>query len=341
MSILNTNLTRFCKLVVATIVLLAAIQVAEAATNANELAKKLEGANVLQKGYKCSVAIDKNIAVISTYQNMTSKNPDHDCKIDAVLLARKAFEFSPDLTRVKVKLFDPRGTGASRTVSLSVGDIAAFSAGKVEMQKLLSSLEVVHETAPSAKPAANTKTEAIAAKNKNSSSSSTKASSSSSGTASSTEPSKQGEFHSALVPVSLRYPPHWTVSNHPDHETEVSIAGANRKGQVADLRFIVNDALPPDWTPEQYSQTVENEFKKSIKGIHQDEESHVNCGHLNSVAGVKSVYSFESKGIPMIQQHLFFKSDGKNCWLQLTTPGWSPQDARTQFAEILTTLDCK
>ena len=99
-------------------------------------AKILPAATKLNAAYAAS---DKELS-ITTFVNPKSKNSENDCKIDALLIARKALDTLKTALRVKVRFYDQSVTSYWE-VKVSKADIAAFSGGAVSSDELLGSLE--------------------------------------------------------------------------------------------------------------------------------------------------------------------------------------------------------
>jgi hypothetical protein len=139
-------------------VLLISLNPCVAATITDEaLQKSIEEAKILGSGYSVSAATAGKVVTLSTYTNLQSKDPDNDCKIDAVLLAKKAFDLNPDLTRVRV-LFYNFDRQSYREINVTTGDVLAFGSGQLSKDKLLDSLELKVVAEPKAqKPPTETK----------------------------------------------------------------------------------------------------------------------------------------------------------------------------------------
>jgi len=138
--------------------------------------------------------------------------------------------------------------------------------------------------------------------------------------------------------LSLRYPENWTVKEHPEKDTEVSISGANKKGQYADLRFAVPE-IPPEMRLEDYVQLIDSELLKANKGMKILEETSNSFGRGNLLSGIQQVFSLDINGIPSVQVHAIFRHDGRTCWVNMTCPGWTLSEAKESFAKVLSSLE--
>lgn len=111
-----------------------------AAISPENLSKAIEDAKILGPDYKITATFAGQEAVVSTYLNRASKDQEKDCKIDAVLIAKKVMELDSDKVRVKVRFytFDQK---SYQELTVTAGDIAAFGSGSISQDKLLASLE--------------------------------------------------------------------------------------------------------------------------------------------------------------------------------------------------------
>lgn len=273
--------------------------------NAAQLTKILDSSGILQKGYRCSVVMDNSTATVTSYQNLASKNPDNDCKIDAVLLSKKVFDSCPSLARVKVKLLDPRGSGNHKTITITVGDISAYSAGKITMESLMNSLEIVNGSDKPNNESASNKVYSV-----------TKAS------------------------FIINYPSNWDLKEHPDAQTEACMGGLNADGKIAELRICVTDA-PQAMTAEQFGQNMSSMFAHSLKAYKKIEESPEAFGKHRELNGLSVLSSFEMNKVTVIQQCTFFTCRGRLCWLTITCPGWNPHDAKALANGFLASIEAR
>ncbi|MBS1952909.1 MAG: hypothetical protein JST89_01915 [Cyanobacteria bacterium SZAS-4] len=106
----------------------------------DQLQQSIIGAKILPEGTKVTCTRSGAELLTSTY------NPDngseHDCKINAVLIAKTVFEKDKDLARTTVQFYEVRQPGCYLEVTVTVGDVAAFGAGTVSQNQLLSALKV-------------------------------------------------------------------------------------------------------------------------------------------------------------------------------------------------------
>lgn len=115
------------------------------AAGSNEaIATAIVSAKIMAEGYK--VGALNNLAshevIVSTYANAKSKNVLNDCKIDALLIAKKVLEVEPQTVRVKVRFYSPTQESYQQ-ITVTKPELAAFSIGSVNKDELLLSLEVI------------------------------------------------------------------------------------------------------------------------------------------------------------------------------------------------------
>ncbi len=74
----------------------------------------------------------------------SAKATDKDCKIDAVLISKELFAAFPDqISRIKI-LFSMPGTNLASQIEVTAGDVKAFAVGAMDVNALLSSLELTN-----------------------------------------------------------------------------------------------------------------------------------------------------------------------------------------------------
>lgn len=111
------------------------------------ISKAIVDAKIVAPGYRVNAAIfpGSHEVVVSTYANSASKDITTDCKVDALLIARKVTETAPQTVRVKVRFYELDQVNY-REVVVTKPEIAAFTSGAVKKDDLLNSLEVVTGT---------------------------------------------------------------------------------------------------------------------------------------------------------------------------------------------------
>lgn len=114
-----------------------------AAITADKVQALIEKAKILGQDYKVSAAVNGEEAIIATYSSARSRKVDDDCKINAILMAKKIMEADPqDIKRVRVRFYDPNETKKYREVVIREGDIKAFGSRQMSQKDLLASIEI-------------------------------------------------------------------------------------------------------------------------------------------------------------------------------------------------------
>ncbi len=105
--------------------------------------KIIEEGQILDDEYRVSSQIVGDEVLISTWANERTKSKEQDCKIDAVLIARKVMDVDPQaVKRVRVRYFDRKDKAHAtydEVVVLS-GLVRSFAAGILGQDEILSSL---------------------------------------------------------------------------------------------------------------------------------------------------------------------------------------------------------
>jgi hypothetical protein len=115
--------------------------IAKAADTAKSLKTILESSKVMPPSYEIVVKEAPLVVTLQTHERTISTDRDHDCSIDALLLARTVFAQRKNAARVIVYFYNSDNS-SYRLVKISAGDVAAFAGGKLSQDKLLQSIEV-------------------------------------------------------------------------------------------------------------------------------------------------------------------------------------------------------
>ncbi|GEM_PF-2251535 len=114
---------------------------AQAKLTSEQIKKIVQDSKVLGSDASVSASSSGKEAVISTYRN--PRATDKDCKIDAVLIAKKLMDADPQGTAlVKVLFYDPSNAGNCRQVTVREGDVKAFAARAIDQDTLLAEIEL-------------------------------------------------------------------------------------------------------------------------------------------------------------------------------------------------------
>jgi hypothetical protein len=125
-------------LVLALSIALSAVPSSVAKSSPESLLDAIKQLNILHG--EASITQSGSEASVSAYRAETAT--DKDCKIDAVMVAKTAFEKDPALTRVTVRFYDVRNSARYSEVSVTIGDVTAFGAGAISKDQLLSAMVI-------------------------------------------------------------------------------------------------------------------------------------------------------------------------------------------------------
>lgn len=115
-------------------------------------------ANLVNASYKLTASISNDEALITTQKK--PKETDAECKIQAVLIAKTAFEAIPgNIQRVKV-LFLDYAADASSSVQVSRAEVKLFGSGAMSEKDLLSSIIITNSGASTSASSGNTAVQA-------------------------------------------------------------------------------------------------------------------------------------------------------------------------------------
>lgn len=132
----------------------ATTQAAAVSERASVLATELAKANILADGSTITCTIKDAEAQLEITSNAPAIATDNDCKINAVLLARKTFSLEPSVARVRA-VFSHLIHPHKREIVVKAGDVIAFGEKQTGTEALLSSLEVRTVNPPAPAGSAN------------------------------------------------------------------------------------------------------------------------------------------------------------------------------------------
>lgn len=111
-----------------------------------QVRKIVEDAKILSPDYRMQASINGKEVVITTYLN--PKATDNDCKIDAVLIAKKVMDADPaEVDLVKIIYYDSSNVKKYRQVTVRSGDVKAFGSGQISQDTLLADIELIRNMA--------------------------------------------------------------------------------------------------------------------------------------------------------------------------------------------------
>lgn len=109
----------------------------------SEVISAIDKAKVLDASIRVNAQVTPDLVYVSTYKN--PKANDHDCKIEAVLLAKTVMDLDSKVPRVEVRFFHQNALSRYKKISISAGDVKAFASGSMSEDQLLASLALTEE----------------------------------------------------------------------------------------------------------------------------------------------------------------------------------------------------
>lgn len=133
-----------------------------AKVSAAEVLKVIGESKILTADSNVQAAVHPDEKEVEISATRDARATDKDCKIDAVLIAKKVMDIdSNGVAKVKVTFFDAADRANFRKVTVRAGDVKAFAARSISQDMLLSELELV--SGPETKPAGLTDSAALPA----------------------------------------------------------------------------------------------------------------------------------------------------------------------------------
>lgn len=292
------------------------------APSAEVLVKTIEKSAIFPADQKVQARVNGVEALISTYKDKASKDSANDCKISSVLVARELINKFPDLVRVKVKFFDPLKLGASDTVSVTVGDVTAFSSGQTSTDKLLASLELHHEQESSApanlRPIVPSRVTSSGTASRNSVY----------GASSKFMPISAAGAVTDLVgyiqrdlDMKLAYPKGWTLVEKPDAATLFNLT-INQDSEGAVVQAYASPKIPGS-SLEQFARLTFDTYLKPTKGCRLNATKAVRFGKDGCIEGICQEISIPFNGAEGKAAFYYFLDGGKIVLFQcIATESW-------------------
>lgn len=125
--------------------------------SASEVLRIIGESKILAADSNVQAAVHPDEKEVEISATRDARATDKDCKIDAVLIAKKVMDVDSDgVAKVKVTFFDAANRTSFRKVTVRAGDVKAFAARSISQEMLLSELELVsgQETKSAGDPAA-------------------------------------------------------------------------------------------------------------------------------------------------------------------------------------------
>lgn len=109
------------------------------AISSKEATQAINNARVLAPGTQLKVNVVRGLATISTFRNEQAN--DKDTKIEALLVSKTLFDMpKSDIANVSIYFYEARDPKQFKTITITKGDVAAFGAGQISQDELLTSL---------------------------------------------------------------------------------------------------------------------------------------------------------------------------------------------------------
>ncbi len=106
--------------------------------------------------YKVTSFVNNNDVTVQTWTDPKSTNPEHDYKINSVLMAKKLIDAFPGLVKVcKVRYYDRNDRKKYTEITVVPGVVKSFAAGIMSEDDLLQTLPMTINAGDAAKSAAN------------------------------------------------------------------------------------------------------------------------------------------------------------------------------------------
>jgi hypothetical protein len=287
-----------------------------------DIEKLIETSNVLGGKYRATVTLNGTQAIVTAMLNRDAKNKVNDAKINAILVAKTIMKAYDAVGSVKCNFVDESSPNRVFSALVTVGDIIAFTEGKVSMDRLLDSIVVdqyANRSAPPVQrqnaPAEGSPVETINA-----------------GATSVT----MSVFRDDASGISFHYPQvsnpqDGTLKRNPDAETIVDINGSapNMGPYSISLRNL--HEVPSGTTPAQFMQVFETfQFPKmtnaKIVGRRQ-----IAFGNRLQYRGVTDRLSVANASETFDQHWVVFDDNGHLRCIVLT---W-PLDKSRSFEPVL------
>jgi hypothetical protein len=128
------------KIALATTSLLLLALPAFAALSEEEVETLVRGEKTWTNRSGLTIKINQNELTIGTYREPGVT--DKDMKIDSVMITRKIMETDPEIARVKIRFYDPVNRRNFQLVDVRQSDIKAFSKGLVDIDTLLTGVDI-------------------------------------------------------------------------------------------------------------------------------------------------------------------------------------------------------
>lgn len=306
-----------------------------------EFVDAITKAKILSGEYRINIVAETNQATLSTFLDKASNRADDDCKINAVLLAKKLMDIDADLVKVKVLFYDIDGDHF-RQIIVKAGDVLALGGGQIDKDKLLSSLEITRGTRNQEKGTAGTQT---ATPPTTPAPNSTTASSATTGTSKTTAPVTPTASAPPAVPtfsaagISFTYPRDWI----PKRGSNATVLAHFFSSTLSDKNYIDVDAFSDNRSVEGLAD------EKYRDWLYQPNYQVVYSGPLKlgakgTIAGISRLITYQIENYPeysYYQRHVFFGQPGRIYCLRYHAEYKDMQKVNAAFEHMLVTLQAQ
>ncbi len=258
----------------------------------DEVVKLIESAAILAPGERVLVRVRVAEISVNAYINPSAQDVDNDCKIDAVLIARKIFsKYTSVVARVKVNFYERKRPNFARIINVTAGDVSSFASGNTTMAQLLASLEVRKETV---------KTPSITTATNGTPSPSAAVTLSSAGTSNDLVYYVQRD-----TGLRLAYPRGWKLEEKPASDVLASFSFGDEEGRYASVLLSANTKIPGARL-EQYAQFVDQQYLHQLSGCQVHSAIPVKFGKAKDIQGLCQTLTFTMNGTKMKQEVYYF-----------------------------------
>lgn len=312
-----------------------------------ELLDALMNAKILSGEYRINLVTQESQATLSTFLDKASKTSqaDDDCKINAVLMAKKIMDMDSDLVRVKVLFYDVNGQNF-RQVVVKAGDVLALGGGQIDKEKLLSSLEVIRGSRSDSHstPAANSSSSGAPTSGSATPTGSATATGSATPTPTVVKPSAAKPpvttaqiFNAAGI--SFSYPKDWI----PKRGANASVLAHFFSSTLGEHNYIDVDFFNQNRTVEGFADEKYQEwvYQPNYQVVYSGP---MKLGAKGTIAGISRLVTYQVENYPeyrYYQRHVFFGQPGRIYCLRYHAQYQDMQKVNAAFEHMLVTLQAQ
>lgn len=284
----------------------------------------LESSAVLAPGEKVTVSVKLPEVSVNAFVNLSAREIDNDCKIDAVLLARKIFEkYSGVVTRVKLNFYERKNRTFVRIINVTAGDVSSFATGATSMAQLLSSLEVRKESVRTPAPLPGNTSQPATAPSTLSNTGTTK---------------DLIAYTESATGLQLGYPHGWVRADRPDKDTLCSFSFSDEPNGRSG--FFLLSASPRFGSArlEQHVQLMSDHYIKHIPGCLLHSTAAVLIGARQTIPAVCQSLTFTMNNTRMRSEFYYFFDGDKLILLRCASPDSCFNSVKPLFNSMLLSI---